>query len=181
MSIRCCFAGSSGTGKTRLATYVAEHYKIPLNPIGSRSVAASMGFASPYDVDKAGQRAAFQERLLSDKIDWERDHVSFVSDRSTYDNLAYTMVHDIHSIDARTLERASLHMLHYTHVFYCPFTAFCKVGGDTARINDRTYQELYDSVLYGLLSRGLKIYTLDSADFSVRQAIVRAALKGLTH
>lgn len=60
MTPRIAFAGSSGTGKTTLAKYVAEHLKIPFNPVGARSVAESLGFIDeetgeprPYDVDRA--------------------------------------------------------------------------------------------------------------------------------
>lgn len=51
--MRIAFAGSSGTGKTTLARFVSETYGLPINPVGSRSVAQAMGFSSPYDVDRA--------------------------------------------------------------------------------------------------------------------------------
>ncbi len=56
---RIGFAGSSGTGKTTLATWLAEQLGVPLNPVGARSVAAEMGFfdekeqPNPYLVDRA--------------------------------------------------------------------------------------------------------------------------------
>lgn len=57
--MKVAFAGASGTGKSTLARWVAETYNLPFNPVGSRSVAKSMGFVGedgegrPYDVDQA--------------------------------------------------------------------------------------------------------------------------------
>lgn len=60
--MKIAFIGCSGTGKTTLAQYVAEHYQIPLNPMGARRVAEDLGFIdergkpNPYLVDKANAR-----------------------------------------------------------------------------------------------------------------------------
>src|SRR5271165_1540913 len=97
--IRIGLAGASGTGKSFLANWLSDTYNLPFNPVGSRSVALAMGFASPYDVDKAGKRAEFQLRLVTEKLAWEAAHDSFVSDRTTMDNLAYSMLHDIYAVD----------------------------------------------------------------------------------
>ncbi len=51
--MRVAFTGPSGTGKTTLAAFVAEETGLPVNPVGARSVALSMGFTNPYDVDRA--------------------------------------------------------------------------------------------------------------------------------
>src|SRR5271170_3399791 len=88
--LRVAICGASGTGKTTLATFISETYGIPMNPVGSRSVSKAMGFDSPYDVDKAGKRAEFQRRLVTEKCEWEAAHDTFVTDRTTFDNLAYT-------------------------------------------------------------------------------------------
>src|SRR5450631_4116837 len=91
--MRTAFAGSSGTGKSVLTTFIHEKYGYPINPVGSRSVAQAMGFASPYDVDKAGKRAEFQRRLFVEKCNWEDAHESFVTDRTHIDNLIYSSMH----------------------------------------------------------------------------------------
>lgn len=54
---RIAFVGASGTGKSTIAVPLAERLGLPFNTVGSRSTAASMGFASPYDVDKASAAA----------------------------------------------------------------------------------------------------------------------------
>lgn len=151
--LRIGFAGASGTGKSTLAAIVSDKFGLPVNPVGSRSVAKAMGFASPYDVDAAGKRAEFQKRLMSEKIAWEAAHDRFVADRTTIDNLAYTAFHDVHAIDRETIDAAALGLRRYTHVIYCPVSAFCSVGDDPARVKDAAYHELYDALLFGLLEK----------------------------
>jgi predicted ATPase len=153
MNIRLAFAGASGTGKSTLAEHVSKAFGIPLNPVGSRSVAKAMGFDNPYDVDKAGKRAEFQRRLVVEKMAWEAEHESFVVDRTTMDNLAYTLMHDVAAIDAELLKTAVAGLQRYTHIVYCPVGAFCNPGTDPARVKDPTYHKLYDIVIKALLDK----------------------------
>jgi len=58
--VKIAFIGASGTGKSTLARFIAERFNLPINPVGSRSVAKEMGFVDPvtgegrpYDVDRA--------------------------------------------------------------------------------------------------------------------------------
>lgn len=173
--MRVAFAGSSGTGKTTLATWLAAECGLPINPIGSRSIAKEMGFDSPYDVDVAGRRAEFQSRLLVAKMAWEAQYDGFVTDRTTCDNLLYTALHDVHSINAATLAAAILGAQRYTHVFYLPFDMHCKVGGDAARVNDKTYQEVYDVMIEALIRKYVspdRVFKLDVGDLDTRKRMV---------
>jgi hypothetical protein len=151
--LRIAFCGSSGTGKTTLATYISETYGIPVNPVGSRSVAKAMGFDSPYDVDKAGKRAEFQRRLVTEKRAWEDEHEGFVTDRTTLDNLLYTIFHDISTIDSDLYEQVAAGMCRYTHVIHCPVNIFCNPAGDPSRVADMTYHKLYDMLIDGLVQK----------------------------
>lgn len=153
MDLRIAFAGASGTGKSTLAETVAKRWEIPLNPVGSRSVSKAMGFANPYDVDKAGKRAEFQRRLVTEKTKWESEHASFVTDRTTLDNIVYTMFHDVHAIDAELLDAAVQGLRRYTHIIYCPVASFCNPGDDPHRVKDPTYHDLYDIVIKAMLDR----------------------------
>ncbi len=61
--MRIAFAGASGTGKTTLAKWLAARQGLELCPVGSRSIAAEFGFATPYDVDKASVHIWSQVRM----------------------------------------------------------------------------------------------------------------------
>lgn len=149
--LRIGFTGGSGTGKTTLANHLVEKLKLPFNPIGSRSVAMEMGFANPYDVDEVpGKRAEFQKKLLANKRKWEDTHASFVTDRTTADNLVYTMLHNIRSIDEEDLKQYMGGLWRYTHIIHCPVAAFCQIGNDPARVQEMSYHRLYDMALDGV-------------------------------
>ena len=181
MELRIAFCGASGTGKTTLAKYLGQLRGLPLNPVGSRTVSQAMGFDSPYDVDAAGRRGEFQHRLVTEKRAWEDDHDSFVTDRTTLDNLAYTMFHDVYCIDEALLQAVVAGMSRYTHIVYCPVSAFIKHGGDSARVNSAVYHELYDTTIEALLvrykARHTKLLTLIGSQLEVRQATVKSFLE----
>jgi predicted ATPase len=180
-SIRIAFTGASGTGKTTVAKQISTILGIPFNPIGSRSVAQSMGFGNPYDVDKAGKRAEFQRRLVTEKQAWEDSHEDFVSDRTTVDNLCYTALHDVSAVDKNLLDQVETGMRRYTHVVLFPVKGFCKLSGDAARVQDMVYQRLFESALTGFLGTygaGYRVLPLDCVGVNVRvQAILEMVRK----
>lgn len=155
------FMGASGTGKTTLARWCEQTFELEMNPIGSRSVARGMGLESPYDVDKLGRRKEFQEKLQAKKMKWEQDNLheygregfvkGFVTDRTTLDELAYTIMHAHEAVTEGYLENALVHMKRYTHVFFCPISAFHDVGDDPTRKKDPTYHRVFEMVLEGLI------------------------------
>lgn len=184
MTVRVALTGASGTGKTTIANFIQKQFGLEYNPVGSRSVAKEMGFESPYDVDKAGKRNEFQRRLLDDKIAWEKERESFVTDRTTLDNLVYSMLHNVQNIDSAFLKKAVTALHRYTHVIYFPFDAFCEPAGDATRVADLTYHELYDFALWGLIDRYIpknreqRFMVLDQAELAEREYDVLSLLKG---
>lgn len=148
--MRIAISGASGTGKTTIARALSEHYQIPLNPIGSRSVSEAMGFASPYDVDKAGRRAEFQRRLFEEKRDWEAKHDSFVSDRCCLDNLTYSLLHCAEELPAGVFDEYFEAMRRYDVVFVCEMRGFQDLN-DPARSQSHAYHVAYELLFMGLL------------------------------
>lgn len=159
--VRAACCGASGTGKSEIAKWLAEMLKLPLCPIGSRSVSAEMGFASPYDVDAAGRRAEFQERLITSKAAWESRRHAFVTDRTLADNLAYLVLHKPEAVTDELVEAVRVGMRRYTHVVFFPMAAFWDTAGDPARVKERGYHWAYEAVLRGLLpSLGIEYHSL---------------------
>ena len=178
--MRIGFAGASGCGKSTLASWLAAELSLPENPVGSRSVAAVMGFASPYDVDAAGKRAEFQRRLLAEKLAWEAEHDAFVTDRTTFDNLAYTILHDARAVDEDQLRAAARGVRRLTHVFFCPLDAHQKTGDDPARVHDRAYHLVYEAILVGIFTRltpSVAIVQLRTGDLEERKRVVRSLVE----
>lgn len=218
------FCGASGTGKTTLAKWVSDCWKLPLNPVGSRSVAREMGFENPYYVDKADQhaylraiderkspaeaasvamrsfedgqygtcRGLFQRKLQASKIEWEvangtslqHGHrpTGFVSDRTTIDDLVYTMMHDPKSVDAEFKKRATDHCRVYDRVFFTPVSVFQDIAEDQKRLTNKNYHLLFD-YLAGLILRDVVeeeyITRLMSPILEKRQSEVNHAIAGM--
>lgn len=190
MSLRIAFSGASGTGKTTLMKWVAAEYGLAICPLGSREVAKEMGFASPYDVDAAGQRVAFQRRLFEVKRAWEADHADtgFVTDRTYFDNLTYTIMHAHQSITDEWLNGFERAQSIYTHIFVTRMEDFVNIGGDESRRSELVYHRLYQLILNGMhqdhclndisFSTGSRrMEYLESGNQQVRRSIVAEAIK----
>lgn len=152
--IKAAIAGASGTGKTRLMKFISEAYDLPICPIGSRSVAKEMGFDNPYDVDKVpGMRAEFQIQLFTRKRDWELSHENFVTDRTHFDNLAYTAMHDaVTSLPSWAFDAYVDATKAYTRIFALPLGSFQNLGEDPMRIDNPVYHRMFDMLLFGMLN-----------------------------
>lgn len=177
--IRLAFCGASGTGKSTLAMSLSERLHLPICPVGSREVSKEMGFASPYDVDAAGQRIEFQHRLLRLKGAWELDSKAsgFITDRTHLDNVTYTTMHAAEGLVGPFMESMMQLMELYTHIVFCPMSAVHKVGDDPQRIADDEYHERYETILTRLLheyASPTPILWLTSGDRDMR---VRQVLK----
>ncbi len=153
---RIALCGASATGKTSLARHFSEKLKLVFNPIGSRSVAKDMGYDSPYDVDKAGKRFEFQDRLFKEKASWEDNRKEFITDRTSCDNLTYLALHDVYSISSDMLKAHFDHMRRYTHVIFTPMAFLYQPGHDHQRMHHMTYQKVYETLLQGFLEDSLR-------------------------
>jgi hypothetical protein len=162
-----------------MAEWLAAQLGVPLCPVGSRSVALEMGLVGddgkpdPYLADKRGVRREFQERLIASKTAWEREHASFVTDRTTLDNAAYSILHGAGGISASYLRAAVAGMQRYDVVFYCPTETFIKIGGDGARVGGkgevseedaRAYHDVYNQLIFALLLKHYPAMTVLAVD-----------------
>lgn len=177
--MRIAFLGASGTGKSTLTQWISKEYSLDTNPIGSRSVAKMMGFDNPYDVDAAGKRTEFQIRLLLEKAKWEAEHETFVVDRTTLDVVSYICLHCISALTDEVLDNAFAWMKRYTHIYYCPLTAFINLDNDPNRVATMAYHKVYDTLIQGLIMKpGLRtrIVSLTMANLDDRKQILQEDL-----
>lgn len=182
MPQRIAFCGASGTGKTVLASWIEKTYGLPTNPVGCRSVIKEMGFSTAYESDAAGKRAEFQMRLVQQKTEWEAAHDTFVTDRTTFDNLAYSMLHDAMQVSTEMFDLSCQGMSRYQYVVYCPVSVYINTDDDDpTRLRDMTYHRLFDATLWGLLQKfrppEVRLITLPFPALHDRKEFVAALMK----
>ncbi len=150
--MRIALCGASGTGKTTIVKNLSKVLGLPVCPVGSRSVAASMGFSSPYEVDAAGLRDSFQRKLWAEKRDWERANPVFITDRTVFDNVVYSSLEG-YNYPIEDLMEITSHMREvYTTVVLTPLTSFHSVGDDPARRQDLSYHHRFEHLLVRMLA-----------------------------
>lgn len=87
------FVGAHSTGKTTLARYVSQQYKIPMITEVARMVLSEREThldALRYDLDQVDD---YQRQIFHRQIEEEKRYQEFVSDRSFVDCLAYAGQH----------------------------------------------------------------------------------------
>jgi len=184
MSFRIAFAGASGTSKSTLATWLSEAYGLPLNPIGAMDVANRMGFSSVYDLARAGLRPKFRASLFGLKSAWEEQTESFVTDRTTLDDLTYGLLHDVSdATNPDYFDAAVAHMARYDLVIHCPARVFCAPGGDAKRLVEPRYHRAFDIMLSGLIREaevelGFSVLELLDPGLDERKALIGHVLEG---
>lgn len=173
MTHRIAFAGASGTGKTTLARYVADRLALPLAPSAARQAAAEMGLNSPYDADRLDldaerfphmkpaattRRQELQKLIVHKRIAWQQQNAGgFVSDRTSYDDLAYTLIHCGEPLYAECLtpvfNQDQILAPTYTTIVFCPIASFFSLGTDPARNPDLSYHREFERLLLELLDK----------------------------
>jgi AAA domain len=140
-----------------------------------------MGLANAYETDAVGRRVEFQTRLVEAKTGWEATHDEFVTDRTTFDNLVYSVMHGASGITDQYFELACKGLHRYEYIVYCPVSVFIDVSDDPARVKDMTYHTLYDATLWGLLQKfrppEVRLITMPFPHLQHRKDFLRSLLK----
>lgn len=170
--VKIAFTGASGTGKTTAAKIISKELNLEINPVGSRTVSAAMGFKSPYDVDAFGKRAEFQKKLLEDKMSWETERDSFLTDRTHLDNLVYSVMHNcVQTVNVDFINSAIAYSKLYTHIVFFPLDSFINVAEDSCRLNNIEYQKTYEFLLKMFIKDNIdsnKIITINTSSIDGR-------------
>ncbi len=152
-SLKIAVIGSQSTGKTTIARMLSKHLDIPLIDEVSRK----------FDKTKLFDKSStdyinIQKQILDMQLEKESLHNSFISDRSTIDNLSYWIhncsnnVKDIENI--QYIDKAIKNVPNYTHIFLL-IPEFYPIE-DNFRDTNIVYQLQIAEVLYTIL----KIYNI---------------------
>src|SRR5262249_32781340 len=118
----------------------------------------------------------FQERLLREKLAWERKNEDFVTDRSVFDVVTYMLMHCSKIVTNDIMRQVATGMDRYDYIFYCPMISFFNTDDDPSRLKNDFYHQAYEVLLEGLLIRFYphRIIKLSHSDLEARvSAIVR--------
>lgn len=156
--MKIAITGAQGVGKSTLASAISEQLNLPLITEGARK----------YEIPDTycDQLLTVQKSILNDQIKLEKDYTdiygSFVSDRSTIDNMAYWLNNCLgHSAnnDADYIYKCRCNLQTYTHIFYVPIEI--ELVDDGFRNLDKRYQKLIDDKIIQILNRySVKYYTI---------------------
>lgn len=181
--MKIALTGAGGTGKTTLATHIAEKWKIPYVGSVSRHVFKDLGILNE-DAQKAMDDTALlalQHAIYKKRNESVTEHQAFVTDRLGLDNYVYAlrrcgkaMTEDVR----QEWETAMVKDLYrFDLVFYCP-TGLFKTADDGVRVTDISHQHLIDTAIYGLLCKHAfdrmagHVYVVNMADLDRRKRYV---------
>lgn len=148
-------SGSVCTGKTTLATAIAERLGVALVPETARVLLEQLQLGPGGERESLSDKIQFQKRLIEYKERSESQHSAFVADRTFVDAAAYWLYYvskeasDMQS--GRYLEQCEQRMVGYDLVLLLRFD---RLGGDIVDDGFRTSRLAYRMALH-LLIQGL--------------------------
>lgn len=147
---RIALIGSHGTGKTSVIKRLSEITKFPVIEELARN----------YDMNTSNmdEYKFFQKQLLLEQIKAEMalklSNGSFISDRSTIDNMAYFLLKCKGNLTPEEKRRyvgiAAINALLYTHIFYIPIE-FKMDTDDVFRFKSVLFQKQIDEKIIELV------------------------------
>lgn len=153
-NLRICIAGPSGTGKTTLAKYIAETYKIPFittstkplwekHSINSHAELISRCFQNPqWGLD-------FQKEVLDWRVEKLYGKLDFVTDRSPLCNLTYFLMQNSQTLGEAETESYINDCVKAMNMFrgmiQLPFIPDAPLEADGMRIANQYYQKMVNA------------------------------------
>lgn len=173
-SFRIGISGSSGTGKSTLAKYVAK--KLNLDVLGTKDFIREILKREDYDWSSGIQVERFlvqrncQKEIADDILSLMDGVDTFVADRTVMDVAAYSIVElndDIETVNV-IVEECRKAASKYTHVFFCPW-GILPLTPDGVRTLNPWYQFVIHSTILGLLKEWKIPYQIiEPADMNKR-------------
>ena len=164
--LRIALVGSGGTGKTELGQALSDELNLPF--LKSRLITRQILDADGYVYGGGVQVETFlfqgdrQERLSTQTMELEKQHNSFVADRSVLDLSAYAVAElckdkSNDELD-KLMKRYDVHMnkYRYTDVFVCPWRDKIKDNG--LRTLNKYYQLMIHRMCLGVLEDSQVLY-----------------------
>jgi len=166
--MRIAISGSAGTGKTSLATHLSRYLSYPLVPEGIREYLLEHKLQDLRSMTPS-QTMGMQWTILNRKVEIEKNLKDFVSDRSTADNVSYTLRWCARS----TLEIPRAEIKHFINVAkkHCELydIVFVLPGGiiplhsDGVRSINENYQYEMECMIMGVLHKwDMPFYIVDA-------------------
>lgn len=153
---RIAVSGAHGVGKTTLATSLAKELGLPLIGEVAREVAQGFGFKTTGEImaSNPGKKTLYQINVFYTQIKTEKGRKrGFVSDRSVFDNLAYSLFYGLYSTVSYLLDEAVAHSRNYSLIVYCPIPTSDGPADDGFRLTDKESQTQVDKILRGLVEQ----------------------------
>lgn len=171
--MKIAFSGSAGTGKTTLAKKISEIYKFKFIPEGIREYLSEQNIEHLRELNP-NDSFVMQKEILKRKLSLENENLynNFVADRSTADNLAYTLrwcSRNISEEEIRDYYMKCLDNLRvYDIVFFCPWNSI-ELENDSIRSNILFYQYEISMLIYGIIkSNNIPMHVLETSSLQDR-------------
>lgn len=154
---RIYISGCSGTGKSTLAKWIAEEYKIPFIETSTKPLWEEFNISKHNDIISRSvndphwglkfQRACLDMR--KDVLQFDKS-IDFVTDRSPMDNIVYFLLQNAPHLteDDCTdyIADAIAQFAYNTHIIHITYSLDIKLEDDKMRVANQHYQLMVDAI-----------------------------------
>lgn len=154
--MRIGIVGSGGTGKSGLANSISNKFNISF----LQSKMITRDILNKYDykwdsgiyVERFLALKSCQIEIFSRTVEKEKENLNFVSDRTSIDLAAYSILELNNSIDVvdNIVNMCKEHAKKYTHLIFCPW-GIVPIEDNSLRTLNPWYQFTIHSIMLGLL------------------------------